>query len=158
MEEYNNEKYRNLENVEKLFKRINRFGNEYNYCFSTFIPPSVLPIALGAVGGLIEVARQRNNITGYFVNKNEREICLIPLILDSNRVVQIDMDGYIDIKPEDIKNIKIKNEDFIYKRITITLNDKQKYVMKTEKNIKGFDYHKDNLRQFIEMYHKKSVR
>ena len=30
MEEYNNEKYMLLENVENLFKRINRFGNEYN--------------------------------------------------------------------------------------------------------------------------------
>lgn len=39
MEEYNNEKYMVLENVENLFKRINRFGNEYNYCFGTFKPP-----------------------------------------------------------------------------------------------------------------------
>lgn len=29
MEEYNNEKYMILENVESLFKRINRLGNEY---------------------------------------------------------------------------------------------------------------------------------
>lgn len=50
MEEYNNEKYKHLGNVENLFKRINRFGNEYNYCFGTFIQPSALPIALGAVG------------------------------------------------------------------------------------------------------------
>ena len=28
MEEYNNEKYMVLENVENLFKRINRFGND----------------------------------------------------------------------------------------------------------------------------------
>ena len=34
MEEYNNEKYMVLENVENLFKRINRFGNEYNYCIN----------------------------------------------------------------------------------------------------------------------------
>lgn len=154
MEEYNNEKYMILENVENLFKRINRFGNEYNYCFGTFIPPSALPIVLGAVGGLIEAARQKNNVSGYFVNKNEREICLIPVITDDNRVMQIDIDGYIDIKPEDIKNIKIKNEDFIYKRITITLNDKTKYVMTTAKKIKGSDYHKENVKKFIEMYSK----
>lgn len=152
MEEYNNEKYKNLENVENLFKRINRYGNEYNYCFGTFIPQSVLPIVLGAVGGLIETTRQKNNIRGYIVNKNEREICLIPLILDDNRVMQIDTDGYIDIKPENIKSVKIKNEDFIYKRIIITLNDKTKYVMMAAKNIKGFDYHKENLNKFNEMY------
>lgn len=154
MEEYNNEKYMILENVENLFKRINRFGNEYNYCFGTFIPPSALPIVLGAVGGLIEAARQKNNVSGYFVNKNEREICLIPVITDDNRVMQIDIDGYIDIKPEDIRNIKIKNENFIYKRITITLNDKTKYVMTTAKKIKGSNYHKENVKRFIEMYSK----
>ena len=154
MEEYNNEKYMILENVENLFKRINRFGNEYNYCFGTFVPQSALPIALGTVGGLIEAARQKNNVSGYFVNKNEREICLIPVITDDNRVMQIDIDGYIDIKPEDIKNIKLKNEAIIYKRITITLNYKTKYVMTTAKKIKGSNYHKENVKRFIEMYSK----
>lgn len=101
-----------------------------------------------------ETARQKKNVSGYFVNKNEREIWLIPVITDDNRVMQIDIDGYIDIKPEDIKNIKIKNEDFIYKRITITLNDKTKYVMTTAKKIKGSDYHKENVKRFIETYSK----
>lgn len=144
-------------NVENLFKRINRFGSEYNYCFGTFIPPTLSSIALslmGAVGGIIEATRQKSNLTGYFVNKNEREICLIPVILDDNRIMQIDIDEFIDIRPEDIKSIKIKNEDFIYKVITITLNDKTKYVMKTAKKIKGADYHKDNLKKFIEIYNK----
>lgn len=48
MEEYNSEKYMALENVEDLFKRINRFRNEYNYCFDTFKPQSALPIILGS--------------------------------------------------------------------------------------------------------------
>lgn len=152
MEEYNNEKYMLLENVENLFKRINRFGNEYNYCFDTFKPQSALPIVLGAVGGLIEVAKQKNNISGYFVNKNENEICLIPVILDDHRVMQIDINGYIDIKPEEIKKIIIKNEDFIYKRITIILNDGTKYVMNSAKKIKGANYHQENLNKFIEIY------
>lgn len=67
MEEYNNEKYKELENVENLFKKINRYGNEYNYCFGTFIPPSVLSIAIGqmgAVGGIINYNRQKNSIHG----------------------------------------------------------------------------------------------
>lgn len=158
MKEYDNEKYKNLENVENLFKRIKRFGNEYNYCFGTFIPPSLSSITLssmGIVGGIIEATRQKNKVTGYIVNKNEKEICLIPLVIDDNRVMQIDIDGFIDIKPEDIKSIKIKNEDFVYKVITIILNDKTKYVMKTAKKIKGFDYHKDNLKKFIEIYNNK---
>lgn len=71
-----------------------------------------------------------------------------------NSIMQIDIDKFIDIRPEDIKSIKIKNEDFIYKVITITLNDKTKYVMKTAKKIKGADYHKDNLKKFIEIYNK----
>lgn len=158
MEEYDNEKYKKLENVENLFKRINRFGNEYNYCFGTFIPPSLLSISLmsiGAVGGIIEATRKKKNINGYIVNKNERQICLIPLVIDDNKVMQIDIDGFIDIKPEEIKSIKIKNEDFAYKVITIILNDKTKYLMKTAKKIKGFDYHKDNLKKFIEIYNNK---
>lgn len=157
MEEYNNEKYKELENVENLFKKINRYGNEYNYCFGTFIPPSVLSIAIGqmgAVGGIINYNRQKNSIHGYIVNKNEKGICLIPIIIDDNKVMQIDIDGYIDIKPEDINTIKIKNEDFKYKVITIILNDKTKYVLKTAKKIKGFDYHEPNLKKFIEIYSK----
>ena len=152
MEEYNNEKYMMLENVENLFKKINRFGNEYNYWFGTFKPRLLLPVAFGAVGGLMEAAKQKNNITGYFVNKNENEICLIPVILDDNKVTQIDINGYIDIKPEDIKSVKAKNEDFIYKKIIITLNDKTKYVMNCAKKIKGASYHQENLNKFIENY------
>lgn len=151
MEEYNNEKYNNLENVENLFKRINRFGNEYNYCFGCFVPPSLLPMTLGAIGGIIETSK-RKNITGYFVNKNKEGICLIPLIVDDNKIIQIDIDGYIDIKSEKIKSVKIRSEDFIYKRITITLNDETKYIMMSAKKIKGANYHKTNLNSFIQAY------
>lgn len=151
MEEYNNDKYMILENVENLFKRIKRFGNEYNYCFGTFVPQSALPVALGAVGGLIEAARKKK-VSGYFLNKNEREICLIPLISDDNKQLIIDLNGYIDIRPEAMKKIKIKNEDFIYKRITIVLNDGTKYIMNAAKKIKGADYHQENLQRFIDIY------
>ena len=60
--------------------------------------------------------------------------------------------GYIDIKPEEIKKIKIKNEDFIYKRITIILNDGTKYIMNSAKEVKGVNYHQENLNKFIEIY------
>ena len=48
--------------------------------------------------------------------------------------------------------IKIKNEDFIYKRITIILNDGTKYVMNSAKKVKGANYHQENLNKFIEIY------
>lgn len=151
MEEYHHEAYLHLENVEALFKRINRFGNEYNYCFGTFVPPSAFTTALGAVGALIEAGKNRNkkHVSGYFINKNEREICLIPVILDDNQVMQIDMDGHVVINPEDMESIKIKSEDFIYRRIIITLNDKTKYVMTAAKRMKGADYHERNLKEFV---------
>lgn len=113
------------------------------------MPPSLLPNVLGILGAIIESEKQ-DNTTGYFVNKTEKEVCLIPLIVDDNKVIQIDIDNYIDIKPEDIKNIKIKTEDFMYKRITITLNDGTKYKMVTAKKIKGVEHHKTNLNKFIE--------
>lgn len=154
MEELDNEKYSKLENVENLFKRINRFGNEYNYCFATFMSPSMLPNILGILGAIIE-REKRNNITGYFVNKTEREICLIPLIVDDSKVIQIDIDNYIDIRPEEIKNIKIKNEDFKFKRIIITLHDNTKYKMVTAKKIAGVEHHETNLNKFVESCLKK---
>lgn len=158
IEEYDNEKYKDLENVENLFKRINCFGDEYNYCFGASVPQSVLSITLlsmgGAVGGLIEANRQKNKLNGFLVNKNEKEICLIPLVLDSKRVMQIDIDGYIDIKNENIESVKIKSVDFSWKKVTITLNDQKKYVMHVAKKIKGFDYHKGNFQKFMDIYGK----
>lgn len=118
LEKLDNEKYSKLNNVENLFKSKNRFGNEYNYCFATFVPPSILSNGLGLLGAIIEKAK-KDNITGYFVNKYEKGICLIPLIVDDDQAIKIDINNCIDIKPEDIKKIKIKTEDFKYKRITI---------------------------------------
>lgn len=66
--------------------------------------------------------------------------------------MQIDINGYIDIKSEDIKSIKVKNKNFIYKKTIITLNDKTKYVMNCAKKIKGANYHQENLNKFIENY------
>ena len=142
MEEYNNEKYMVLENVENLFKRINRFGNEYNYCFSTFKPQSALPIALGAVGGLIEVAKQKNNISGYFVNKNENEICLIPVILDDHRVMQIDINGYILIKVKEPNAWRLKHRIMYekYHNVKLTSDDAVIFADQNKLNLE-----KDNL-------------
>lgn len=158
MEEYSNEKYQQLKNVENLFKRINCFGNEYNYCFGTSVPQSVLSVTLlsmgGAVGGLIEANRQKNKLNGFIVNKNEKGICLIPMYLDNKRTMQIDIDGYIDIKNDDIESVKIKSVDFSWKKVTITLRNQKKYVMHVVKKIKGFDYHKGNFQKFMDIYGK----
>lgn len=157
MEEYNNEKYQQLENVENLFKKVNCYGDEYNYCFGASVPKSVLSVTFlsmgGAVGGLIEANRQKNKLNSFIVNKNEKEICLIPILLDNKGVMQIDIDGYIDIKNEEIENVQIKSVDFSWKKVTITLKDKRKYVMHVAKKIKGFNYHKGNFQKFMDIYH-----
>lgn len=149
-EEFNNEKYNSIESIEAVFKRINRFSSQYNYCFATFIPQAVLPTILGIFVGIIDKFKQ-DKITGYFVNLNDRGICLIPLVVDDDKKIQIDFYGYIDIKAEDIKKIKIKTENFNFKRITIKLNNHTKYVMVTAKKIKGVIRHEENLNKFIEL-------
>lgn len=158
MEEYKNEKYQQLENVEDLFRRINGAGDEFNYCFGASVPPSLLSTTLlsmgGAVGGLIEAKRQKNKLTGFIVNKNEKGICLVPLVLDSVGVMQLDTEGYLDIKNEEIESVKIKSVDFSWKKVTITLHDQRKIVMHVAKKIKGFDFHKGNFQKFMEIYSK----
>lgn len=76
-------------------------------------------------------AVKRKNIIGYFLNKNEKGICLIPMILGNNKTLQIDIDNYISINENEIRKIKIKNEDIVYKAITIILNNHTKYNLKT---------------------------
>lgn len=156
MEEYNHEKYQQLENIENLFKKINCYGDEYNYCFGASVPKSVVSVTLlsmgGAIGGLIEANRQKNKLNGFIVNKNEKGICLIPILLDNKGVMQIDIDGYIDIKNEEIESVKIKSVDFSWKKVTISLKNQSKIIMHVAKKIKGFDYHKGNFQKFIDIY------
>lgn len=64
----------------------------------------------------------------------------------------IDIDGYIDIGPEDTKKIKIKNEGFIYKRTTIILKYGTNYTMNFFKKFKRADYYQENSKKFVEMY------
>ena len=56
------------------------------------------------------------------------------------------------INDKDLEITDKENEDFIYKRITIILNDGTKYVMNSAKKIKGANYHQENLNKFIEIY------
>lgn len=109
---------------------------------------------VGAVGGLIEANRSKNKLNSFIVNKNERGICLIPIYIDNKRVMQIDLDGYIDIKNEDIESVKITWIDLSWKKVTITLKDQRKYVMHVAKKIKRFDYHKGNFQKFMALYGK----
>lgn len=105
----------------------------------------------GTIGGVIEAVK-RKNIIDYFLNKNEKGICLIPIILGNNKTLQIDIDNYIFINENEIKKIKIKNEDIVYTAITITLNNHTKYNLKTTKEPKNINWHKENLDKFIELY------
>lgn len=156
MEIFNNEKYQKLENVEDLFKKVNCFGNEYNYCFGAAIPKSILSVTFlsmgGAIGGLLEANRQKNKLHSFIVNKYEKGICLIPLYLDNKGITQMDIDGYIDLRNEEIESVKIKSVDFSWKKVTITLKDERKYVMHVIKKNKAFPWHKDNFQSFMDIY------
>ena len=72
MEIFNNGKYKELENVEALFKKVSGFGNEYNNCFGAAVPQSVLSTTLlsmgGAIGSLIAANRQKNKLNSFIVN------------------------------------------------------------------------------------------
>lgn len=156
MEIFSNEKHQQLENVEDLFKRVNCFGNEYNYCFGAAVSQSVLSVTLlsmgGAIGGLLEANRQKNKLHSFIVNKYEKGICLIPLYLDNKDVTYMDIDGYIDLKNEEIESVKIKSVDFSWKKVTITLKDERKYGMHVIKKNKAFPWHKDNFQKFMDVY------
>lgn len=149
LEELDNEKYSKLENIENLFKSKNCFGNEYNYCFATFKSPSVFFNALGIFGAILDKIKS-DNVTGYFVNKYEKGICLIPLVVDDDKKIKIDINNFRDIRKEDIKKIKVKTEDFTFKKIVILLNDGAKYKMVTASKIVGVSHHELSLKRFIE--------
>ena len=137
---------------------MNCFGDEYNYYFGAAVPKSVLSVTLlsmgGAIGGLIEANRQKNQLNSFFVNKHEKGICLIPIVLDHKGVMQVDIDNFIDIKNEEIESVTIKSVDFSWKKVTITLKDQRKYVMHVVKKNKGFEFHKGNFQKFMEIYGK----
>lgn len=64
----------------------------------------------------------------------------------------MDLDGYIDIKNEEIANVTIKFADISWKKVTITLKDERKFVMNDIKNNKTFAWHKGNFQRFMELY------
>lgn len=140
-----------LEKLEEYFKKVNCYGND-NCCFICNTMPSSLFLSMfGALGGVISVKKNKN-VMGYLLNKNENGICLIPIVVDTITKNKVDIDNYIFIKNEDIEKVIIKNEEIGFKKITIILKDKTKYVLKVSKRIIKLDYHKENLDRFIEMY------
>lgn len=136
-----------LENLEEYFKKVNCYG-EYNYCFTT---NSMINNMFGAIGALISIKKNKN-VMGYLLNKNDKGICLIPIIAETINKNKIDIDNYIFIKEEEIDKVTIKNEEIGFKKIIILLKDKTKYVLKTPKKVIKREYHKVNLDKFIEFY------
>lgn len=136
-----------LENLEEYFKKVNCYG-EYNYCFTT---NSMINNMFGAIGALISIKKNKN-VMGYLLNKNDKGICLIPIIAETINKNKIDIDNYIFIKEEEIDRVTIKNEEIGFKKIIILLKDKTKYVLKTPKKVIKREYHKVNLDKFIEFY------
>lgn len=137
----------NLEALENYFKQVNCYG-KYNYCF---LCDTIQNTLFGAIGVLISIKKNKN-IMGYLLNKNDKGICLIPIVVDTLIKNKIDIDNYIFINEEDIEQVVIKNEQIGFKRIKIVLKDKTKYVLKTPKKVIKRDYHKINLDKFIEIY------
>lgn len=136
-----------LENIEEYFKKINCYGN-YNYCF---ICNTIQSNLFGAIGALISI-KKNNNIMGYLLNKNDKGICLIPIIAETLSKNKISLDNYIFINEEEIAEVIIKNEEIGFKKIKIVLKNQTKYVLKTPKRVIKRDYHKINLDKFIEIY------
>ncbi len=137
----------NLENLEEYFKKVNCFGTD-NCCFTC---STVQATQFGLIGALISIKKNKK-VMGYLLNKNEKGICLIPIVMETFNKNKIDLDNFIFIEDSDIDKVIIKNEEIGFKRITILLKDKTKYVLKTPKKIIKADYHKINLERFIEMY------
>lgn len=143
--------FSNLEELEDYFKQINCYG-KYNNCFTCQTDWSILPTMFGLLGLIIVSIVDKNNkgILGYLVNQFESGICLIPVANDTLYCKnKIDIKNYIFIDNNKIKKISVKNEDFVYKRIKIILNDKTKYSIKTLSKVKNADFHEINLKNFI---------
>lgn len=140
--------YDTLEKVEEYFKKVNCYGEKYNYCFGC---GTIQNMYFGVLGVLIS-NKINKNIMGYLLNKNEKGICLIPIVIDTFTKNKIEIDNYIFIPDNDIDKVVIKNEDISFKRIKIILKDKTKYILKTPKKIKNVDYHTDNLNKFMGIY------
>lgn len=145
------ENYNTKENMEKLFKKINCYGEKENYYFEC---ATIQNMYFGAIGVLISIKKNKN-VMGYLLNQTEKGIALIPIVKDTMSKNKIDEQNYIFIPQNNIENVKITNEEINFKRIVITLKDGTKYKMKTIKKTKKIPYHNENLNNFIAIYNKK---
>lgn len=140
-----------LEAIEEYFKKVNCYGNEYNYCFASQLEPSILPALFGVAGAAISTVKNKK-IMGYLFNKNEKGICLIPIVADTLTKNKIELDSYKFILDEEIESIKIKKIDFVYYNIKIKLKDKTKYNLRCLAKIKDVSYHEKNVKGLVDMY------
>lgn len=141
-----------LEKIENIFKDINCYG-EYNYCFSC---STIQNTQFGLLGVLIS-NKINKNIMGYLLNQTDKGIALIPIVKDTLTKNKLDIDNFTFIKQEDIKTVKFKNENFVYKNIIIILKDNKKIKMQTLKKNKNIEYHEQNLNKFIKFYEEKNT-
>lgn len=145
------EDFATLEKLEAYFKEVNGYGKE-NCCFlANTIPSSILLAMFGALGGYL-ATKKNKNVMGYLCNRNENGFCLIPIVSDTLTKNKVAIEQAIFLKHEEIEKVTLKNEDIGFKKITIRLKDKNKYVLKVAKKIVKLDYQKKNLDRLIEMY------
>lgn len=137
----------NVEVMENYFKQVNCFG-KYNYFF---VCNTIQNYLFGALGVLISI-KKNHNVMGYLLNKNDKGICLIPIVTDTLTKNKLDIDNYIFINEDDISQVVIKTKEIGFKTIKIVLKDNTKYVLETPKMVLKREYHKINLDKFIEIY------
>lgn len=142
MDEYNTK-----EKQEELFKKVNGYGT-FNYCFAC---SNIMSYSFGAIGAYLTIKKHKK-VVGYLLNQTNLGIGLIPLISTSLNKNEADIDNYIFIPQNKIKEVKIKNDQINFKKITIILKDKTKYKMRTVTKILKQSFHNENLQKFMEMY------
>ena len=96
---------------------------------------------------------RRKNISGYLLNQTEKGICLIPINAEFRKNT-IDIEHYIIINQNDIKEVKIKSQEILYIKIQILLKDGTKYIMTTNKKIRSMPMHGENVAKFVKIYKK----
>ena len=145
------EKNNTKEDLKNLFKKINCYGEKYNYCFEC---ATIQNMYFGAIGVLISIKKNKN-VMGYLLNQTEKGITLIPIVKETMNKSKIEEQNYIFIPQNKIETVKITNEEINFKRIVISLKDGTKYKMKTIKKTKKNPEHNQNVNRFIDMYSKK---
>lgn len=143
-----------LEKLTAYLKQANCYG-EYNYCFTAQkqekVNSALMGIFGGALGGIVAHKLNESKTIGYILNKNEKEIAILPIIGDIKNPI-VDIDNILFLNNDNIDKVIIKKDGFNFKIIKIFLKNQEEFSFRTANKIKNIDYHEMNLNNFIECY------